>query len=238
MKGFSRTPTKQSVNSESSCEAIQIAFDQQLHGAVPPLSELSLKTHLAGCEACRRYVASAVETEMLMKTAASDGEQTVDWEALRRTVDRMRLGFTRELKLGVGLMGCLLVGSITLGGMRTWGHALAAVVVGALAVFASVVVQRDAIERMLASATSAQSFHDAYRGHLVTAARKLPWFIALMGFLTTFMLWQAVSQWATRDASQRALDLLIAAALAAQLFQGLRQQRCVAKELSSFDGVR
>src|SRR4051794_39660006 len=73
------------------CERFEVAIEMEAHGALDASAAAELSSHLAGCEACRRYQALLRQTEKTMEAHA----QTLDLNAIDARIGRLH----RNLKL-------------------------------------------------------------------------------------------------------------------------------------------
>jgi len=68
------------------CEALEIAVEKRLHGALGEPEGAILEEHLADCERCRAYQAGARGAEAGLGSEASAAAAEVDWERLERGI--------------------------------------------------------------------------------------------------------------------------------------------------------
>lgn len=103
----------------SDCQHFELAIDRRLHAAsaLAPDEAAALEAHLATCDACRAYEASARDLERGLQTRADESRETVDWDRIERGVRANLRARFRKLVAGV-LIGALVVA------ISTWGFAV------------------------------------------------------------------------------------------------------------------
>ena len=68
------------------CEEFQVDIERRLHGALGEAGRAPLAEHLAGCERCRAYEASARGAEASMEAGAREAVAQVDWDRVERGI--------------------------------------------------------------------------------------------------------------------------------------------------------
>ncbi len=81
------------------CEDFQVAIEMRLHGALGDAGRAPLEEHLATCERCRAYEASARGAEASMEAQAREAVAEVDWHKVERGI---RGGIFASVRMLVG----------------------------------------------------------------------------------------------------------------------------------------
>ncbi len=149
------------------CDDYQLAFEMQLHGAVPPISADAIAAHIPGCAGCAGYVATTQETATMNTTNWIDH----DGFDSARLLERVRAELTPRLRQRLaGIALACVLGALTFAMVWFTGFPLPdPVVVGAIAGFTGAMAfvlrqRRDLSARWVRLA-------DAPAGDLVAARR-------------------------------------------------------------------
>lgn len=70
----------------ASCEEFQVAIEKRLHGALGEAERAPLDEHLARCERCQAYEATARGAEAVMEAQAREAVAQADWERVERGI--------------------------------------------------------------------------------------------------------------------------------------------------------
>ncbi len=84
-----------------SCTDFEMAIEQRLHGALPPGDAAALDEHIAGCEGCAAYLASASSSQSALVEVSRAAASGADWQAATARFQSTLRARRRRMAFGV-----------------------------------------------------------------------------------------------------------------------------------------
>jgi hypothetical protein len=91
----------------SSCSDFEVAIEQRLHGSLPDEETAQLDEHLAGCDGCSAYLATASTSQQALVDISRSVVGEADWQAATARFQATLRG--RRRRLGFGLIVLVLM---------------------------------------------------------------------------------------------------------------------------------